>query len=160
MNPLSNAEHQKLYRQRRNERAKWADTVGAALEATLEAICRARPGIDAEHFKGCLEMKFESTTDWRQQKVAEYPDDVRNTYAAEILERLGNEVHEMSSSHILFQSYAALYEAAGDDNGLALIETESEFFRRIGFHSNYDDATEMLGDLVGQLAAEVRRHDD
>lgn len=97
-----------------------------------------------------LSHHFTTTAEWRRDKAKQFPDDVRNLQAAEILETLAatsptdNDLSRRA--HETFES---------DD--VNIHELLSDCLREVGFHSHPKDADDFLRILMdghaGMLAA-------
>lgn len=90
------------------------------------------------------------TAEWRRCKAAEYPDDNRNQEAAEILERIANELPALDGS-VLHRRIEKIVE---DGNWDAFVsEVISDELRKIGFHSWPESAHELLATIASRLGA-------
>lgn len=99
----------------------------------------------AQHVKDCIGEDLTSTAEWRRLKAEEYPDDERNLEAAERLERLSEELDQVSNEHPSFSSIAKAWE---DDGACSsYFERKNDLFRAIGFNSHIDSAKELLDEL-------------
>jgi hypothetical protein len=86
----------------------------------------------------------EANAHWRQRLATEFPQDDRNRFAAEILERLAETVADVSDDTI-----AAFIESWERDSFKAS-EHWNELLKGIGFHSAFDTAEEALRDFGRQ----------
>ena len=98
-----------------------------------------------DEVKTWLSERLEGNAAWRHKKAVEYPNDRRNVEAAESLERLANDVPNIDPA--VCEAYARLMDDPPEDTP----EEESEFFRHIGFYSDYGSATELLRSLTNTL---------
>jgi 2,4-dienoyl-CoA reductase-like NADH-dependent reductase (Old Yellow Enzyme family) len=97
-----------------------------------------------------------STAEWRWEKAAQFPDDVRNEKAAEELERIANEIGLLRGSEIHRQIDEAcqLLNNLMDNERVShwekITEAVSEKLRSIGFHSSHTGTSllEWYRDLV------------
>jgi hypothetical protein len=122
-----------------------------------------------------------STAEWRWEKAAQFPDDVRNENAAKELERIANEIGLLRGSEI----HRQIDEACQLLNNLMdnkrdwshwekIIEAVSEELRSIGFHSSHtgtsllewyrdlvrDEAQDCLDEIVPAPDLEEQVEDD
>ena len=87
-----------------------------------------------------LREQFENTARWRREKAREYPDDERNLWAAETLERLAATVADVDPQ--LLTAYFELFDDLPDS------EAEQEMFRSVGFHSAPETAEEFIRGFI------------
>lgn len=97
-----------------------------------------------------LLLALEFTADWREEKAKEYPEDRRNVQAANQLKSLAKSVGEIADEQ-LWERLDQVY-AEGD---IKVSEAQSQFFREIGFYSEYSNGHEFLEALVSELEAQV-----
>ena len=91
--------------------------------------------------KPSIAQELESNAGWRRDKAVEYPNDIRNTHAAEIFEQLLDQVERIKDDHPLINklnaTYSELVELVGSNtnNDLSCVVDEvNEYHRDIGFH--------------------------
>ena len=87
-----------------------------------------------------------STADWRRRVAETYPEDERNTHAAEHLERLAMGLPSLEDSELHQQLELALFERRED-----FCTIVSEALREVGFRTFPETAAELLQDIVSRL---------
>src|SRR5271166_6397578 len=112
-----------------------------------------------------IAVELESTSFWRDQKAAEFPDEERNEGASQLLQRLAHEVRAMAGSDLAVELQKAnekLRDVSADFN--ELITEEGQYRSRIGFDhfpSNGSEYLEHLLDLCREyIATSERRSSD
>jgi hypothetical protein len=110
-----------------------------------------------------LHYQIESTADWRRMKAIEFPQDTRNLKAAELLERLAEEVDKLDGSD-LEKRIDALWDRwreLDDDDGLKILEELNEdissSLRSVGFHG-CPSGTEFLESYCETLEELIKDH--
>jgi hypothetical protein len=103
-------------------------------------------------------FQVESTAEWRRRKAEEFPDDQRNTAAAEELDRLAQEVGQLEGSDV-HQRICKLIDMAEPYSGIweRLNEDASAALRSVGFHGGFT-GTEFLEWYRDELEALLRDH--
>jgi hypothetical protein len=98
-----------------------------------------------------LKETFEDQARWRREKAKEYPDDARNTEAAEIFDQLAATVWQIKPELIV------LLESAldGPDDNYINNERFSDMLSLIGFRAFYDTAEEFVRAFVGETDDEA-----
>jgi hypothetical protein len=91
-----------------------------------------------------LRESFEETARWRREQALKYPDDDRNTAAAQSLERLAATVHQVDPKLLVVFGE----EFADPDDAFKSRELLSERLRQIGFHRDYETATDFVQDFI------------
>lgn len=104
----------------------------------------------SEYLNEKIGFQVQNTADWRRQKAEQFPQDTRNSVAAEKLEGLGAEIDALTGSEIELQ----ISHAEDSINGLPddastsaygkIVEAVSDELRAIGFHTSYDTGKELL----------------
>ena len=89
-----------------------------------------------------------STAEWRRGKVEQFPDDWRNLKAADELDRLAAEIHDLEGSEIHRQIDELELSLQNQVDGFAFAEDRnasvSQKLRGIGFNSSYDTGLAFL----------------
>ena len=122
-----------------------------------------------------------SAADWRWEKAAQFPDDVRNEKAAKELQRIANEIGLLRGSEIhrqIDEACRLLNNLIGKERDWSrwekITEAVSEELRSIGFHSSHtgtsllewyrdllrDEAQECLDEIVPAPNLEEQVEDD
>lgn len=122
-----------------------------------------------------------STADWRLEKAAQFPDDVRNEKAAKELKRIANEIGLLRGSEIhrqIDEACQLLNNLMANERDWSrwekIVEAVSEELRSIGFHSSHtgtsllewyrdllrDEAQECLDEIVPAPDLEEQVEDD
>jgi hypothetical protein len=89
---------------------------------------------------------LEGTANWRREKADEYPDDVRNIEAAEILDRLASQLRSLDG-----KTATAFAVAVNTTDHFRVSEAFSEYLGRIGFDHDPRNAVELLDDIMHAL---------
>ncbi|MBM4298299.1 MAG: hypothetical protein FJ143_11225 [Deltaproteobacteria bacterium] len=93
-----------------------------------------------------LKTEFECSADWRRKKAEQYPNDDRNSKAAEILDKLAADVGNVDAATLA--AYVALFEDYPDG------EAHSEMLRTIGFDWEPESAIEFVRRFIADRAVE------
>jgi hypothetical protein len=106
--------------------------------------------------------------DWRRQQAKEYPEDPKNATAAELLDKLADEVEQFAGTEIE-REFADLQRQAIDvTNGLASYSRIlSEYRSRVGFDQTPQTGKGYILSLMGlvlvfldEAGAKVRKAED
>lgn len=84
------------------------------------------------------------TADWRRRKYEQYPEDVRNLRASELLSALSSDLSTLNNSEA-HKRLAMLYYRKADASDII-----SEHLRSVGFH-NSPSAVELLEGISDSL---------
>ena len=97
-----------------------------------------------------IALELESTSFWRDQKAAEFPDDKqRNEEAAQLLQRLADNVRAMAGSELALELQKANEELGRVSADFYELTTEEDQYRsRIGFDHFPSNGSEYLGHLL------------
>ena len=87
-----------------------------------------------------FKLEFESQAEWRREKQKEYPNDKRNSEAAEIFDRLADTSLAIPAD--VFGAYLELFEDGPD------AERNSEMMRQVGFHYWPENAEQFVRDFI------------
>jgi hypothetical protein len=98
--------------------------------------------VDADEVREALRFRFEETARWRRAKAKEYPNDGRNTLAAEILDELVASVDAVEDKVLC--AYGELFF----DGDIREAEELSEQLRQIGFYTAPSTAAEFVGGFI------------
>ena len=93
--------------------------------------------------KKFLAMQLQSEADWRRGNAEEYPDDKRHVAAAEQFQKLAATVKDVP--HGIFATWLDRWQTIYGLRGAAFEAT-----RRVGFHTSYNSATELVRELIAQ----------
>jgi len=105
-------------------------------------------------------INLENAADWRSEKDGQYPDDERNTEAAEICSKLASELRVLGKTpeakrFEAIENFIFREASQGeDDDALRVSERWNEYRGRIGFDHFPGSAKEYLDDLM-RIACEV-----
>jgi hypothetical protein len=99
-----------------------------------------------------LKELFEAQADWRTQKAAGHPDDVRNAKAAEILNRLAATVDRVPPK--LMAEYSAVFVRWDTSE---VVRLHDDALRAIGFHTLPETATDFVQAFIELANADRRR---
>lgn len=105
--------------------------------------------LSATELQDLLVEYFENGSDWRERVAAEYPDDKRNTAAAEELSQMAEQMRALSADDPALLAYAAAYNRLPDASYDALEITE--MVQGVGFRGGWDTPQAFLGDLAARL---------
>jgi len=102
----------------------------------------------SEYLNELIGYNVQGTAEWRRRKAEQFPEDTRNTGAAEELERLAREISELDGSEIE-QQITEVHDNLNREEDWCdawqeLNESVSEELRSIGFHNSYSTATKFL----------------
>jgi hypothetical protein len=102
---------------------------------------------------------LEQNASWRREKADQYPNDHRNVIAAEILERLMEEVGKLNKDSLLLRQLEKIDEELLEitDDLFSLSGDLSDYHRGIGFHSFPESAEEYLTDLIDIYSANLAK---
>lgn len=138
-------------------RRSWEDILASSLASMINPLYVAAKGQTTDDIRGQIADDIEGTSYWRSQNAVDYPDDKRNTEAVSSLERLSKEVRELDAAHSLFKALSLVWSLADDRTLERMVERQSEFFRSIGFHSDYANASDLLAALLDDLTNELKQ---
>lgn len=99
-----------------------------------------------------LKEAFEAQADWRAEKAEEYPDDVRNVRATEILRRLAATADDVPAA--LMAEYNAVFLRW---DTYEVVRLQDEAMRGIGFHTQPENAADFVRGFVEMANADRRR---
>jgi hypothetical protein len=90
---------------------------------------------------------LEHTAEWRRQKAEEYPNDDRNIQAAEIMERLAEEIRSRSGldNHAAFVRRCAVSLMIDGDSQWREV---TAYLGRLGFDYFPETANDLIDDLI------------
>jgi len=91
-----------------------------------------------------LAIDLALTADWRRRQAHQSPDDLRNTEAAALLDKLAVSVSQIDDETI--DCYASLWDGARE------AELWSEMKRQVGFHRWPGNAGELVGEFIVKLS--------
>jgi hypothetical protein len=90
--------------------------------------------------------ELESTAAWRLRKADEYPEDERNTIAANLLEHLANQVRSLVGSDLHAELSQTEQSFCGDL--FSVIEEENQYRRQIGLREFPKTGRDLLSALL------------
>jgi len=93
--------------------------------------------------KKILAMQLQSEADRRRGNAEEYPDDKRHAAGAEQFQKLAATVKDVP--HDIFATWLDRWQTVYGPRGAAF-----EVTRRVGFHTSYNSATELVRELIAQ----------
>jgi hypothetical protein len=99
-----------------------------------------------------LREDFEAQAEWRRNKAVEYPNDDRNSKAAEMFDKLAATVGAVPES--LLDAYAATFSRWETSE---VVTSHSEALREVGSRSAPADAAAFVRDFVERINPERRR---
>jgi len=91
--------------------------------------------------KKILAMQLQSEADRRRDSSEEYPDDKRRVAGAEQFQKLADTVKDVP--HDIFATWLDRWQTIYSPRGVAFEAT-----RRVGFHTSYNSATELVREIV------------
>lgn len=117
----------------------------------------------SEYLNQMIGYQVESTAEWRRHKAEQFPDDRRNTVAAEELEELAAQIDRIGESEPIHHQIAKLHDTLVtmdnvNDAWMHISESVSAELRSIGFHSGYATGLEFLDwyrDLLQEQLDEI-----
>jgi hypothetical protein len=99
----------------------------------------------SEYLMELIGYQVQGTADWRREKARQFPDDPRNLTAAEELDRLAEQIEQVTSSEPIQQQIADLNDSLDWENMIEEVnEAVSAELRAIGFHSGYTTSAKFL----------------
>jgi hypothetical protein len=90
-----------------------------------------------------LAMQLQSEADSRRVNAEEYHDDKRHAAAAEQFQKLAATVKDVPND--IFATWVDRWQTIYGSRGAAFEAT-----RRVGFHTSYNSATELVRELIAQ----------
>jgi hypothetical protein len=93
-----------------------------------------------------IAIDLEKTAEWRRDKAADHPEDERNLEAAELMERLADQLRGHASENV--QHFTTFYAAIVEDGDVFTLSEINAYLGRIGFDHVPSDAESLLIDLL------------
>lgn len=121
---------------------------------------KVRGGDGTQNMLGLDELvafDLAGTADWRRSKVIEFPNDHRNSEAAEILDRLASEVSKLEGTD-RHKRLAHLAEETAEDGKFSVFL--SDLTRLVGFRLFPDSAEDFIDELIYALEQEHSRRSE
>ena len=131
----------------------------AKARATIRVLSGPAPVCPArlEVIRTSIGSDFRSNSVWRDEKLREFPDDLRNAEAVRCLDNLESDIDSLPEDILL------RFEAAWKDGELCVAEAWGEKLRQVGFVSSPASAQEFVADFLAYVEprlAEARAYRD
>ena len=104
-----------------------------------------------EQIREDLAAAVESTSQWREDKAVEFPDDNRNKAAAKGLARIAEGLRVLPEHHAILEALCHRWSQVDDDTALRLSKAEAEYLQTYGFSHDEESPEEFLKGLHQSL---------